>query len=176
MFKSFYLSLAFLFLLPALSHAQGTSPLYSAQISRTQDNSGTEKALDAEPINVACSAGFELLADPGCASFTINARGLKKVTLIIKFTKSTATKVFMEVDGSTTNAATGPWGIQQGGTASLPAMVMTNLTPEWDTTSATVEVWQVIYTVEAPDMRFRFWSTGGAAGDIIDVYTVQAGL
>lgn len=109
---------------------------------------------------------------PGCTCATVNTRGFSRVWLNIIYTKGAATRVDMEVH--TANVANA-WAVMQSGPVdSLPALLMGNHDPYWDTTSVSGTVgWGVGFDVVTPDMRFCFVGTSANASDLVDIYVTR---
>jgi hypothetical protein len=133
--------------------------------------------LSAQAINAACVADPGNTNSPTCASFTVTTKGFKRVALIVRYTKSSATEVQVYKDSSVANAA--PWGVRQLGDAvAPPKIVMGDEYRAWNVSAmsaAASATWEAVFDVTAPYTRFRITSTGGAVGDVVTVYVVLIG-
>ena len=134
--------------------------------------------LTTQPINVACASDIGNTDTPLCASFELDTRGYKSVVLIIRYVRTSASAVQLYKDDAVVTDAGGlgapPWGIQQLGDALAPPTVTMGAEARVWTVSAS-DTWQVKFAITAPYTRFRFTSTGGAAGDTVTVYAVLIG-
>ncbi len=123
-------------------------------------------------LTAACDASIWNVATPACASFKLDMAGFTEATLLIKFTRGTATQLDAWVDGSMAGAV--PWGRQQAGdTSATPVIAMAEQDARW-TGLAASDVWMVTFkNLNAPWVRWRFYAAG--SGDTIQVYLVRRG-
>lgn len=170
-------ALAFLLALVLWFHAQDAR---AVNLERTQQPLRTA-VLDTTAINVACQANAHTVATASldCAAFQLAMAGFTEATLLIEYTKSTATAVNLYVDGALDPDGNGspntPWGVNQAADgSSVPTIKMAREVIRWD--SPSTGAWMVTFTgLNAPWIRWRFESTGGAVGDTVKVWLVRRG-
>lgn len=154
---------AALAVLPAVAHGQ-QNPTRTAKLPTTA-------------INVACDANIHTVESPACASFELSMQGYSQVTLLIEYTKSTATALQIYMDGSMDSNV--PWAIIQAGDAgTVPQIQMGDQYLSWPKAPAILATtaWGVTFkNINYPFVRWRITTTGGAVGDTAKVWVVRMG-
>ena len=130
--------------------------------------------LNNVSINTACDADTWKVQTPACASFRYHVIGYQQATLIIKFTRSGATKVFLRCETAIEDAP--PWAMVQNGDNQGSTIPMYDWAPEWDvsTTPAALAsaVWRVNIKLNDPWLRCRLYSTAGNTSDRTSVWLI----
>ncbi len=140
------------------------------------------------PINVACAANIGQVATSAtlCASFEINMQGFTEATLIVEYTRATASAIHIFTDGSMGTAATSatrpkilagdiPWGQVMLGDAAVHPVV--TMAPEdVEILVAANGVFEIAFDkLNTPFVRWRFEGTGAAVGDTVRVWVTKRG-
>lgn len=150
------------------------APLQNNQVWKSSE------VLATTAINTNCQADPTTVATASltCAAFELDMRGYIKVWLIVEYTFSSASVVHIAQDGATDRNGDGtpdlPWAIYNIPTAGTGgAVALDDESGNKPVTASTAFL--VEYDINAPFIRWRFTSTGGAVGDTVRVYLVQRG-
>lgn len=134
----------------------------------TRHEHATTLALDDADTQTACTN--TTTDSPGCSCYKANMKGHSRIWLDIFFTKSSASRLDLEVFTGPTSS--GPWAtMQSSSTATLPALLMENHDPYWDVSSQSGTAgFGVGFDAVAPFMRFCFVGTSSDPSDLVDLY------
>ncbi len=142
----------------------------------------TTPVLATTPINVACQADTTtvLTASLTCAAFELNTQGFTKIWLLVEYTFATASFIQIFQDGALDTTSPPdkvpevPWAIFQRPTPATGGQV--DLDNEFGNKPVSVSTAFIVeYDINSPFTRWRFESTGGAAGDTVRVFVVRRG-
>jgi hypothetical protein len=130
---------------------------------------GGSLALASTPANVACDAAVWSVAAPACAYFASRVAGYHQAALIVTFTRTDATDLYMSCDTSADGAV--PWGAMTIDDTSLSTDIRTvAYVRRWAGLAASFSHTVPIRLAYAW-YRCRFWTNSGAgAGNLVRVH------